>query len=146
MKNKLWKLFVLLIVLSVLMFSFMFAENIEQKACLYKINSSSKEWRTFTTKAEMISVTRLSEEVLQSLSTVELLEAVFDYPMSIDMLLYNTSIEGVEALREHCQALDRFLEKSDALSVADNYVNDENDVGIRMKLNVIKEYLGSVEK
>jgi hypothetical protein len=60
----------------------------------YPVKPGTPEWAAFTTHDQMIEAIRIPEEVLNSLTTVELVELCLSYPLYGDMFAYNTLQEG----------------------------------------------------
>ncbi len=87
---------------------------------LYSINVESDIWDTFTTHDQMVEAVYVDKSQLAGLSTEELLSAVLEYPLSVDILLYDTPLEAVNNVRIQCPALDVLLQRNDVFDVIEN--------------------------
>ncbi len=87
---------------------------------LYEINVESDVWSTFTSHDQMVEAVTVDRSQLNCLTTEELVAAVLEYPLSVDILLYNTPREAVDSVRGQCLALDFLLQRSDVLETIEN--------------------------
>lgn len=101
-----------------------YAEKQTVRKGYYPISSSSAEWKSYTTAAEMRNACHLDESLLCDLPTVELLRAVLEYPLIVDMMLFNTKQAGINTVAKRCTALRLFLDRDDALGVIQSYPRD----------------------
>lgn len=80
----------------------------------YPISNNDPEWATFKTTKEMIAACRIPKDILSSMSTEALVQAVLDYPLLINLHAYNDYKYGLKALMEQCDAYAMLLTKPDA--------------------------------
>jgi hypothetical protein len=61
----------------------------------YPVKPGMPEWATFTTHDQMVKAIRIPNEVLNSLTTAELVELCLDYPLYGDIFAYNSLQDGL---------------------------------------------------
>ncbi|WP_432406488.1 hypothetical protein [Wukongibacter sp. M2B1] len=81
---------------------------------IYPITPDDKKWEEFTSKKEMLDACRISQDILDEMTTDELIKAVLDFPLIINLYLYNSYEDGLEALEEESDAFKELLKRSDA--------------------------------
>lgn len=85
---------------------------------VYPINIFDDEWNKLETNEEMVEITKVPDELLEGLSTAELLKLVEDYPLLGNIYCYGLSLDGLHKLADECDALGEFLERDDSLDIA----------------------------
>ncbi|MBD5157567.1 MAG: hypothetical protein HDT13_08045 [Butyrivibrio sp.] len=81
----------------------------------YQITPQYAEWSDFKTTEEMYKACQIDMEILKNMSTEELVKAVADYPLMINIYAYDSMGQGLEALRRHFDGLNELLERSDTI-------------------------------
>ena len=90
-------------------------ELTRDKRYIYPITYDSPEWQEFDGINEKLQACRIPEELLKEMSVEQLVDAVIDFPLLVNVVLYNSPEEGLEALSQ--QSLSReggkeaFMEK-----------------------------------
>ena len=82
----------------------------------YPVKPESEEWKVLDTHEKMVEVCTIPDEVIQQMSTYELLEIVMDYPLLSDLYCYNTYEQGLYALVSEFNGLRELLKRSDGIS------------------------------
>lgn len=82
----------------------------------YPVKPESEEWKVLDTHEKMVEVCTIPDEVIQQMSTYELLEVVMDYPLLSDLYFYNTYEQGLYALVSEFNGLRELLKRSDGIS------------------------------
>lgn len=80
----------------------------------YPIDALDEEWKEFTSVEEMRKVTQIPEEILEKISTNELILLVLRYPLLCDIHAYDTLEDGYEHLREQFNGIQELLVREDA--------------------------------
>lgn len=130
----------LLLVAGVLMnvFLAMFNESSAQTkapAWDYPVKPGTPEWATFLTHAEKVAAIQVPEDVLNALTTEELVEVCLNYPLYGDIFAYNSLQDGLRqnilvcsnGIRElyrrpdNAQHLFDALKNSDLLEIESHY-------------------------
>ncbi|WP_432406490.1 hypothetical protein [Wukongibacter sp. M2B1] len=93
---------------------------------IYPITPDDKKWEEFTSKKEMLDACRISQDILDEMTTDELIKAVLDFPLVINLYLYNSYEDGLEALEEESDAFKELLKRSDANEKLSNILNASN--------------------
>lgn len=74
---------------------------------------NTSEWKSGT-RAERLKLAQISEEQLKGMSTEELMDVTLDYPYTIDMVAFNTSRGGFEAVLRQFNGLQELVKRSGA--------------------------------
>jgi len=82
----------------------------------YPVKPESEEWKVLDTHEKMVEVCTIPDEVIQQMSTYELLEIVMDYPLLSDLYCYNTYEQGLYALVSEFNGLRELLKRSNGIS------------------------------
>ena len=90
------------------------ASAADRPETLYKITPDDAEWKCLNGVQEKIEACRIDEEILQSMSTEQLIEAVLDYPFIIDLFLTDDYESAVGSICENCDAFHELISRSDA--------------------------------
>ena len=83
-----------------------------EKRYEYPLTSASEEWGELN-HAERVLALQIPENILESLSTEELIEVVLDYPCFGDMFFYPSYQEGYEAVMQHFNGLQELYKRED---------------------------------
>lgn len=82
---------------------------------VYKVTQDDeKEWASFTSKQQMVEATRIPQEVLKKMSTESVIDAVLNYPLIINIYLFNSYEAGLETLAQDSDAYRELLKREDA--------------------------------
>ena len=65
-------------------------ETNESEVYTYPVQKGTEEWAEFTTHAQQIEATQIPSELLDVMSTEDLLESVLEYPLLVDVFAYDT--------------------------------------------------------
>ncbi len=90
----------------------------------YPVTPYDKEWGNYTKNDEMYTACQIPREILDQLTTEELLELVLDCPQLIDIYSYNSIQEGVKLLAERFNGMNVLLSREDCLSVVSRYYSE----------------------
>lgn len=82
----------------------------------YPVKPGTTEWKALESKMERQKVSQIPEDVLEQLSTEELVETVLDYPFLIDMYAYDSFEQGFSAVSSNFNGLKELLKREDAAS------------------------------
>ena len=104
------------LLLAGLIISFAQASNSSSAAneyYVYPITPDDPGWDSHS-PAELRELLRIPEETLDQMDSAQLVQAVFDYPYLIDLFLYSTHEQGLNALLSECDALSALILRDDA--------------------------------
>lgn len=79
----------------------------------YKITPKNEEWKELKSHQDMLDVCQLSEETLEKSTTEELFDIVLDYPLLIDIELYNSFDEGISEVAKQFNGMEELLKRED---------------------------------
>lgn len=108
----------------VLLFVFTFIDGagvLAKEKFEYPITTSSEEWKEFTTRDQMIAATRIPEEILKDMTTEELVVALFEYPLLINVYAYNNNDVALRMFERDCDAFKELITRNDAAVVLNKY-------------------------
>jgi hypothetical protein len=80
----------------------------------YKITPNDAEWKNFKTHDEMVAACRIPSEIVKKMTTEQLVNAVMDYPLLIDLLAFNSNEEGIQALLGNSDAFKELTTRTDS--------------------------------
>lgn len=81
----------------------------------YPVVPGTSEWLSLKSHVEKIQACQIPEEILRNLSTEDLLETVLNYPLLVDMLVWNTPEEGYFEVQSQFNGLQELSKRSDVL-------------------------------
>lgn len=84
-----------------------------KEAFAYDLQPGTEEWGQLD-HGERVLALQIPDEVLKSMSTEDLVNAVLDYPCFIDMIFYDTYQDGFEVVLEHFNGLQELVNREDA--------------------------------
>lgn len=90
----------------------------------YPVTPYDEEWGNYMLSAEKYTACQIPQEILDSLSTGELLELVLDYPLLVNMCLYDSMEDGVKKLAQYFNGMDELLLREDCLKVVSSYYKE----------------------
>lgn len=86
----------------------------------------SKDWQDLNTLDAKISACAIPTNILNRLSTRDLLELVLDYPLNMNIFLYTTISDGIRNIAGYNPALRAFLGRPDAVNILYSYCKDNS--------------------
>ncbi len=87
---------------------------------IYPVTPTDEIWQSLCTTTERVDACRILEEM----TTLQLLLAAIDYPMSGPLYMYSDMETGFEVLTEYCGALEELLSRSDCMETVTEYYLD----------------------
>src|SRR5699024_8850500 len=82
----------------------------------YPVRPGTAEWTSLENHQEMVDACQIPEDILESMSTEELVQTVVAYPLNADMFAYDSTDIGFEIVSEHFNGLKELQERSDSAS------------------------------
>jgi hypothetical protein len=99
----------------------------------YKITPDDPEWANLSSKQEMLDATRIPNDILKRMTTEEVVSAVLEYPLVINIYAYDSYEAGLKALAKDSDAFRELLTRADAgdallakLQVNKTFSNDQS--------------------
>lgn len=83
------------------------------KTTEYVYEEKSYQWKCIASHDEMVAAYQIPDDEIKKMSTEMLLSAYLNYPLLIDMFVYNTNEMGFNALKSQCNALNELLSRND---------------------------------
>lgn len=100
----------------------------------YPVTPYDKEWGTYVLKAERYTACQIPQEILNTLTTGELLELVLDSPVIINLYIQDSIVEGVKILAKEFNGMNELLSREDCLAVVSQYYS-EYDIPAKQQLD-----------
>lgn len=107
----------------------------------YPITPESEEWLEMSSHSERVDACQIPDSLLQNMSTAALVETISNYPLLVDVLLFNKADDAYQALYNSLNAMRELETRPDAEEELISYIamNDEvkNDFIRNTALGVI---------
>lgn len=104
---------------------------------IYELTPNDEEWAKLNTIDEMIEACRISDDTLKKMTTEELLNAVLNFPLIVNLYLYDDEEVGLKELSLQSDAYRELLKREDAnKTITAKLINIEKN---RTELNVLDE-------
>jgi hypothetical protein len=97
----------------------------------FPVKPGTPEWAALKSHDEMLKISQIPTEVLQRMTTRELVKTVLDYPLFGDMLAHNILQEGFGRVTEGFNGLKELIQRSDAGAALLARYRRMNPAGIR---------------
>lgn len=117
---------ILLIILAMQMFLSIniYAQEFENQVYNYPITANDEEWKELQTLEEKLDVTQIPEDLLEKMSTDDLLKTVMNYPLLGNLIAYSDIHTGIEKVSSQFNGLEELFKRSDVGEVImDYYIN-----------------------
>lgn len=83
----------------------------------FPITSGSKEWNLFKTHEEMLNACTIPQNILDELSTKDLVDLVLNYPLLSDFYYYDTYEQGLYYLVSNFNGLRELINRKNAIDI-----------------------------
>lgn len=84
---------------------------------VYPVRPGSDEWYALANHDQMVAACRIPQEVLDSLSSEELVDAIMEFPLFIDIFAFDFSEGAREHIASICDAYRELLTRPDGTEV-----------------------------
>ena len=105
--------FILLFLLSAV-FSVLNAQT-ETASWDFPVKPGSEEWKSFTTSQQKIDACQIPQEILETLSSKELVEICFNYPFLFGFYMYNYERAGISAMLKGFNGFEELSKRKDGI-------------------------------
>lgn len=92
----------------------------------YNITPDNDEWVNFESRDEMIKACFIPTEIASKMTTEELIEVIYEYPMLNDIMYYNNANDGLEVLKKECNAYYELLTRKNSGEKLIEFVETKN--------------------
>ena len=123
------RLLIAAVVLLALIFSVNAYMNESVEAFQYPVTPEMEEWAAFQSLDEMIKACQIPDDILSKMSTDELVEAVANYPLAVNVCAYDTPQEGIAHIKEYFNGLQELSKRSTAVQSMDAYLDRYEQAG-----------------
>ena len=86
----------------------------EYKGYVYPVQPGTEIWAEFTDLEQKIEICQITEEILQNMSTEDLVQTVLNYPLMVNMFAFNTYEEGFESVLSYFNGMQELVKRQDA--------------------------------
>lgn len=103
----------------------------------YPVHPGMEEWEALDDHAKKIELCQIPEEILEKMTTEALAESVLNYPLLIDMYVWESNSKGYEFVSETFNGMYELRQRSDGLLVlqrlALNGYQESDDSSVSLK-------------
>jgi hypothetical protein len=100
--------------LLIALFGLSFAGNAQNASTFdYKVKRGTVTWDTLKNYEERRSLCQIPHKVIGSMTTIDLLNSVLDYPLLADAFIFNSYRQGFDKIAATFYALDSLLKRKD---------------------------------
>lgn len=110
--------------------SFSFPDS-ETPSWDFPVKPGSEEWKTFQSGAEMVKACQIPEHILAKLQTAELIKICLNYPLWMDIFVFNLLSDGFRSYETNFNGFGELLSRKDAGAETLAYyrkINPESEV------------------
>lgn len=107
------------------------AKDVDNTKFHYPITTDDVRWSEFESKQEMVDACKIPDEILSKMTSEELVDAVLDYPLIVNLHLYDNYDLGIDAIAKESDAFRELLTRPDAGTMLAKRLNSSN---IELKL------------
>lgn len=143
MNKRIIYLFIVLILLICIVIGYSYNKNLndESRTFKYKITPQDDEWKAFKTHDEMVQACRIPSKILKKMTTEEVVDAVVEFPLLFEVLVYNSDEKGVKALLNISDAFKELTTRKDSKKTLQNrlsYFSERNIPEESLYIKIIK--------
>lgn len=124
----------LLFIITVISVSMLIVQSVCANSCTssskpydYPIKPGTEQWTSFTTHEQMVDACQIPDEVIDSMTTEDLLKSILDYPLFFDIVMFDNLYEGFDVVRSNFKAIDEFYIRTDCEDILLEYYKSENE-------------------
>lgn len=99
----------------------------------YPIKPGSEEWKGFQSSMEMVDACQIPDNILNSISTKELLNICLRYPMFLDIHFANNLQDGLDIIIPSFNGLAELLNRDDCPEVLMDKYYKETPCDVKLK-------------
>lgn len=86
-------------------------------AYVYPITSDSAEWFATDSHADRVAYCQIPDDILCNMDTMALVQTISEYPLLIDVLVFNTAEDAYETIYYNFNAIRELETRADAFDV-----------------------------
>ena len=101
----------------------------------FPVKPGSAEWSSFTTHSQMVEACQLSEELLQSLTTDELVRVCAEYPLNMDAYAYSNVHDGMRVVTSLFNGYQELLNRTDNAACLLSYLQETSSSAVQTRSN-----------
>lgn len=87
---------------------------LSQTEWVYPVKPGSPEWKKFNSHEEMVAACQIPDDILEKMSTKQLVQTWIDFPLRFDIFAFNTMQIGFDNQVKICNGLRELLKRDDA--------------------------------
>lgn len=91
--------------------------QLEQPKWDYPVKPGSEEWKELKNQKERVAICQIPDEILQHISTSELMEICFKYPLIYDALTFHTIQFGIDQLRINFNGVNELIKRDNIVDL-----------------------------
>ncbi|MDR2879382.1 MAG: hypothetical protein LBV03_05675, partial [Fusobacteriales bacterium] len=94
----------------------------------YVIRPGTEKWEELNSKEEKFKVCQIPEDVLENITTEDLLNSVLNYPLLYDVFAYNDLHQGIEYLEKNFNGLNELFKRKELTRMLIDFYSKEKIV------------------
>jgi hypothetical protein len=79
----------------------------------YPVKPGTEEWNALSSHDEMLEVCQIPDEILEAMTTEDLVAVCLNYPLQFDFYAYNNLLEGIRSVAANFNGLMELFERED---------------------------------
>lgn len=103
------------------------ANNLETPY-VYPITTSSPEWLKLESHAERVEACQIPENILKNMSTSALLETISNYPLLVDLLLFDRAEDAYQTVSTGFNGIEELKNRPNAFEAITTYIEQNQTV------------------
>lgn len=113
----------------------------EYRGYRYPVLPGTDKW-PYGNHGEMVAICQIPQEVLDGMTTEELLESVLQYPLYADVYAYDSVLVGAMAVRDHFNGMSELAKRADCAQVMIEFARTHNlsDYKLRCDFYLLEDF------
>ncbi|MGI5895455.1 MAG: hypothetical protein ACOX6U_00735 [Oscillospiraceae bacterium] len=107
----------------------------------YKAYIDSLDWASYQTHNEMVEAAQIPNNLLNQMSTSDLVEAVMNYPLIVNLVMYSTYQKGFERIVQDFNGMQELLSKGDGAQKLFEYYNSIPIMSVNTRSSINEEII-----
>ncbi len=96
----------------------------------FPVKPGTAEWKSLKNSYEKINACQIPDDVIPALSTEQLIEVCFRYPLLLDIMAFNNILTGFDKYSRNFNGFRELIKRSDAALVLIQKYKEENPLAI----------------
>lgn len=121
-------------------------ESLNDNAHQFSVVPRTEEWKSLKNVIEKREACYVPLDELENMSTPALIETIINYPLLVDIYVYNSIDEGINALSNYFFGIQVLSNRENALEMLKSYNKENCDSLTQMYLNTLIAFFSSQQQ